>query len=176
MLRLKLDGYSYNHIGELAGISRQRVQQLLSPPIAVRRIIVKAYNGHCAACDIYVGYGGHVHHKGHEEETYNQIEQLELLCPTCHRAKHPSPLNHEPPPTVPVDLPRFNCKRCGHAWTPRGGEIRQCPKCKTAYWDTPKGNNSPKTDPKTTSPVTDRKTAPENFVEKPTGGITGSRP
>jgi len=59
MLRLKLDGYSYNHIGELAGISRQRVQQLLSPPIAVRRIIVKAYNGHCAACDIYVGYGGH---------------------------------------------------------------------------------------------------------------------
>ena len=42
--------------------------------------------------------------------------------------------------------------------------------------ENPKGNNSPKTDPKTTSPVTDRKTAPENFVEKPTGGITGSRP
>jgi len=29
--------------------------------------------------------------------------------------------------------------------------------------------NSPKTDPKTTSPATDRKTAPENFVENPRG-------
>lgn len=30
---------------------------------------------------------------------------------------------------------RLNCKRCDHKWTPRGKEVRQCPKCKTAYWD-----------------------------------------
>jgi len=30
------------------------------------------------------------------------------------------------------------CFRCGWKWIPRKNEIRQCPKCKSAYWDIPK--------------------------------------
>jgi len=34
-----------------------------------------------------------------------------------------------------VKLNQLNCKRCGHQWLPRKTEVRQCPKCKTAYWE-----------------------------------------
>lgn len=34
------------------------------------------------------------------------------------------------------------CKRCGHRWIPRKDEIRICPKCKSAYWDIDKKNNT----------------------------------
>ncbi len=30
----------------------------------------------------------------------------------------------------------LECKRCGFKWIPRKFEVRQCPKCKSAYWDT----------------------------------------
>lgn len=35
----------------------------------------------------------------------------------------------------------LKCERCGHVWIPRkpGGLVRICPKCKSAYWDTPYG-------------------------------------
>jgi Zn finger protein HypA/HybF involved in hydrogenase expression len=29
----------------------------------------------------------------------------------------------------------LNCKKCNHKWTPRSKEVRQCPKCKSAWWD-----------------------------------------
>jgi len=32
----------------------------------------------------------------------------------------------------------LKCQRCGKEWVPRKEEIRQCPQCKTAYWDVPK--------------------------------------
>lgn len=32
-------------------------------------------------------------------------------------------------------LVRLKCKRCGHEWIPRVGDVRVCPKCKSAYWD-----------------------------------------
>lgn len=39
-----------------------------------------------------------------------------------------------------VELPRFKCKRCGHSWHPRKPQKpRVCPKCKSPYWDTPRG-------------------------------------
>ena len=37
-----------------------------------------------------------------------------------------------------IKLPKLNCERCGHTWTPRHTEIRICPKCKSPYWDKPK--------------------------------------
>jgi len=37
-----------------------------------------------------------------------------------------------------VNIPKFECKRCSHKWSPRQSEIRMCPKCKSPYWDTPK--------------------------------------
>jgi len=38
-----------------------------------------------------------------------------------------------------IKLPKLKCKRCGHQWTPRGAEVRICPKCKSAWWDKRKG-------------------------------------
>ena len=35
-------------------------------------------------------------------------------------------------------LKRLHCLRCGYKSTPRRPEIRQCPRCKSAYWDKPK--------------------------------------
>jgi len=37
-----------------------------------------------------------------------------------------------------IKIPELECKRCGHKWTPRKMEIRQCPSCKSAYWDVEK--------------------------------------
>jgi predicted Zn-ribbon and HTH transcriptional regulator len=34
----------------------------------------------------------------------------------------------------------FQCERCGHKWVPREDESpRVCPKCKSPYWDRPRG-------------------------------------
>jgi len=34
----------------------------------------------------------------------------------------------------------LKCQRCGYVWIPRKAinEVRICPRCKSAYWDTPK--------------------------------------
>jgi len=64
-------------------------------------------------------------------------------------------------PEFPEDLP----PRTLHPWD-RGRSFpthRQMPLMENS------ANNSPKPDPKTTSPVTDRKKTPENFVENPRG-------
>lgn len=34
-----------------------------------------------------------------------------------------------------IKIPTLHCKRCGHNWTPRKDDVRQCPKCKSASWD-----------------------------------------
>lgn len=33
---------------------------------------------------------------------------------------------------------RLLCRRCGKEWNARQTEVRLCPDCKSAYWDTPK--------------------------------------
>ena len=38
--------------------------------------------------------------------------------------------------TAGVIRPLHKCKRCGYSWEPRMKDPRQCPHCKTAYWDT----------------------------------------
>ena len=43
-----------------------------------------------------------------------------------------------------VKINQIECKRCSHKWLPRKEEIRQCPKCKTAYWETEKENKNGK--------------------------------
>jgi len=37
-----------------------------------------------------------------------------------------------------VEVQTLTCLRCGHKWTPRQAEVRICPNCKSAYWDTPR--------------------------------------
>lgn len=39
-----------------------------------------------------------------------------------------------------IQLTGYRCERCGHEWVPRkGGTPKLCPKCRSAYWDIPKG-------------------------------------
>ncbi len=40
-----------------------------------------------------------------------------------------------------LKLKMLGCQRCGHRWIPRKAEVRQCPRCKTAYWDVKKPEN-----------------------------------
>jgi Zn finger protein HypA/HybF involved in hydrogenase expression len=37
-----------------------------------------------------------------------------------------------------INLPKLQCRRCGHEWTPRQTDVRICPRCKSASWDKPK--------------------------------------
>jgi hypothetical protein len=89
LLKMRLDGMTYREIGLKAGISPQRVQQLLSPPAPIRSFVVAKYKGRCNRCGVLVGRSGHIHHEGDlNTENYNDIENLELLCIACHRGAH----------------------------------------------------------------------------------------
>jgi Zn finger protein HypA/HybF involved in hydrogenase expression len=35
-------------------------------------------------------------------------------------------------------IPTLKCLRCSHTWVPRQATVLLCPKCKSAYWNTPK--------------------------------------
>lgn len=101
MVMLRLEGRTYQYIADKVGVSRQRIQQLLSPPKAIRDYVVRKYDGYCSKCGIYVGSSGHIHHEGaNGEEDYNDIENLQLLCIACHRGKHIKP-------------PQSQCRYCG---------------------------------------------------------------
>ena len=39
-----------------------------------------------------------------------------------------------------VNLIKLVCKRCGWSWTPRGAEVRICPRCKSKLWDKERGS------------------------------------
>ena len=90
MLALRLQGLTYQEIGGRFHISRQRVQQILSPSTVIRRIVVKHYNGACASCGLHVGNKGHIHHKSSNDtfEAYNDLDNLELFCLSCHMQQH----------------------------------------------------------------------------------------
>jgi len=132
MLQLRLAGLTYQQIANEAGISRQRIQVLLSPPPAIREYVVKKYAGKCAKCGILVGKSGHVHHKNHEDNHYNDIENLELLCPSCHREKHKKEYTLEKPIKEKLTSGYVcNCPKCKYQWTPRLENPKRCPQCQT---------------------------------------------
>lgn len=88
LLSLRLEGKTYGEIAKQAGISRQRVQQLLSPPRKIRDSVVLKYSGCCKDCGLYVGKKGHIHHNNSDGEDFNDVDNLELLCISCHRRRH----------------------------------------------------------------------------------------
>ena len=142
MLQLRLDGRTYRYIAREAGASRQYVQQLLSPPPAIRNYVVEKYGGYCADCGIYVGHSGHVHHNGANGENYNDVENLELLCIACHRKRHkippcPKPINEaiKGMNVKKVIYYRIKCLRCGHTWESKSKHPLRCAGCKSPYWD-----------------------------------------
>ena len=88
-LKWRLQGLTYHQVGVEMEISRQRVQQLLSPPKGVRTIVVTRAKGCCQDCGLGVGDSGHVHHRSSTNgDTYDDIDNLELLCVSCHAVAH----------------------------------------------------------------------------------------
>lgn len=88
MLAMRLDGFTYQQIADKFNVSRQRIQQILSPPKAIRNYVVEKFKGRCADCGINVGKSGHIHHENSDFEDYNDINNLELLCISCHGKRH----------------------------------------------------------------------------------------
>jgi len=43
---------------------------------------------------------------------------------------------------IEIEIVKLVCCKCGWAWIPRKKEVRQCPSCKTAYWDVPKNEKT----------------------------------
>ena len=90
-LLLRLEGFTYARIARRLKISRQRIQQLLSPPPEVQfRVSMKA-RGNCEKCGVFLGSRGHVHHKsavGKTPEDYQDENNLQYLCISCHRRTH----------------------------------------------------------------------------------------
>ena len=135
-LRLRLEGHSYRQIGEALNISRQRAQQITSPPKAIRHHVVTQANGACQSCGIYVGNSGHVHHQtsiGGTGDNYNDIANLILLCPRCHLVAHYG------------EGPRYQCQACGNTWVGRPGANElsrsqpvRCPRCSSTAWNKPR--------------------------------------
>lgn len=37
-----------------------------------------------------------------------------------------------------LEIKKLHCERCQHDWVPKQEEVRQCPKCKSPWWDTKK--------------------------------------
>lgn len=144
MIELRIDGFTYADIAKRADISRQRVQQLIAPPPRIRDIIIVKYNNRCFKCGIYVGASGHVHHEGSTNgDDYNDIENLLLLCPSCHRKAHRSYTVIDGCPETSKllgDGKRYFhlCLRCGYEWLSYLGVPKRCAKCRTPYWNTPR--------------------------------------
>jgi len=89
MFNLRLKGHAYAYIAKSFGVSRQRIQQLISPPRHIRDAVVARYKGECADCRIHVGNSGNVHHVNLKIiEDYNDAGNLVLLCVSCHLKRH----------------------------------------------------------------------------------------
>jgi DNA-binding CsgD family transcriptional regulator len=90
-LILKLQGLTYRDIGKKLNISGQRVQQILSPPAYIRNLVCQKADGKCQVCGKFVGDSGDVHHNGYDFENYDEVQNLTLLCISCHRKAHALP-------------------------------------------------------------------------------------
>lgn len=45
-------------------------------------------------------------------------------------------------PVIKINL--LKCKRCGYKWLPRKIDIRQCPSCRSTYWNDKKTKTNKK--------------------------------
>lgn len=89
-LNLWLKGLTYTEIGRRMGYSRQRAQQIIAPPTAIRNAIKKRAEGRCEHCGVELE-GGHIHHLGSDgrtPENYNDMANLVYLCILCHGICH----------------------------------------------------------------------------------------
>jgi HNH endonuclease/Homeodomain-like domain-containing protein len=88
-LALRLAGWSYAKIARQLNLSRQRIQQLLSPPRSIRSVVASRANYQCQNCGIQLTTNGHVHHKDSTNgDDWNDIDNLQFFCVSCHRQAH----------------------------------------------------------------------------------------
>jgi len=109
---------SYTEIAQKYGISRQRIQQLLSPPSAIRKYIYNKHNDRCVDCGKYVGKSGHIHHTQLDKNgaNYQDIDNLILLCNGCYKKRH----------GIPLITKRFSCSFCKNIYEKSlGAELRR---------------------------------------------------
>ena len=96
ILEKRLKGMSYQAVADSLNISRQRVQQIIAPPKNIRDLVFSRANGKCEGCGILVGRSGQVHHLYNTLEDYNDTDNLQLLCVSCHKKAHNSGDNGMP--------------------------------------------------------------------------------
>lgn len=134
-VEMKLAGSTYTQIGLALGLTRQRAQQLIKPNKWTCGEVRRLAESKCARCRqlIESPRDGHIHHASTENKdakTYNQIENLEYLCLSCHR------LLHTQGPTARKVARACKCLRCGHEWhSVANPQPIVCPKCRSPYWD-----------------------------------------
>lgn len=87
MFTLFRHGLSYAAIAKKVGLSRQRVQQIIRPPKPIYDLVKARAKGKCENCGIVVA-SGHVHHAHNGDKNFNDIANLQYLCPSCHRVQH----------------------------------------------------------------------------------------
>jgi len=85
-IELKIKGLTYEEIGKVLGVSRQRAQQLTRPSVEIFNFVKKRAGGKCESCGVRLN-SGHVHHLDNTED-YNDIDNLKYLCVSCHAAAH----------------------------------------------------------------------------------------
>jgi uncharacterized protein YlaI len=91
MRTMLLDGNTYQKIGDEFGISRQRVEQLLSPPKTILLAVKERAKGRCEDCGIILATGGHLHHINNDTikaDQFNDTANIEYLCQSCHHRIH----------------------------------------------------------------------------------------
>ena len=129
-MELRLSGETYEAIGTALGVSRQRIEQMLKPPQAIRRIVVERARGLCERCGIVVGESGDVHHKasrGLSCDQYHDLDNLALVCRSCHRHAH-----HIPKAPKPPTPPREGANPHAVAMGRKGGQAKSAAKTKAA--------------------------------------------
>jgi len=68
----------------------------------------------------------------HQKETESKKEEVKEEVEKTREVQQPT--------QVETAIQTYKCLRCGHVWVPRKKEKpRVCPKCKSPYWDKPKG-------------------------------------
>ena len=157
LFRQRVEGLTYAEIASHAGISRQRVQQILAPPAAVYDLVVRRQNGLCQGCGINSIAGGHIHHVSitHASfEDYTDIPNLVLLCRSCHRSVHWGTLEVGLPPLRGEDelaigtvmTRAFQCSRCERVWLPLRSSFssppKHCPQCGSRLWNRPRSQQA----------------------------------
>lgn len=88
-VRLKVAGLTYREIAQKLGVTRQRAQQLVRPPLPTYMGVVNRSGGRCEECRKVLAKGdGHMHHISIKEWDYNNECNLLYVCNSCHRTIH----------------------------------------------------------------------------------------